>query len=534
MAYSDEDLRKYLLKAQEVLNSRNENQLSEEDLKDIAQELGIDTEEVAKIREDYLTRGNTHLNFGNYTEAIQEFEQLLLLAPNHPKGLYGMAKAYLEQWNNQGKKADKEKAFTYANQCIEVAPEYKKAYKIISALKGKPVKKGGTNQTRTAPANSQQQVSWRAYLVPAIIILAMVTGGVIGMTKFFKKSHEIHEYRVGATKEGFVIWQLAAKRYKKRPYRRDVKLTIADVATKKVLKEVAIPPRKGVNGNQLWKYSTQIGDSFYDINSTKGVFVARGVRTGEVTHNKAMLAAEFKELEGGVSKVKRERNDDWWVVTTKKGLTFWVNHKEKKIFNSQQYKQQRRAYAKVKRWVKVYNPANRNESKVILAEVKSPFGISGNRQLRMDGVRENKINTGRVKALISLDKTSYFLSPKLLYGDANYALITYKTEVGNAGQYRLACVDKTGKVLWQKGQEDFKNPLMSELIQKSLRRTSSFHFILHKNTLGMSKTVRVSAKRKYKYDRHHIALGLNLDTGNIAWQYSPTLYKTKFEKDKAK
>jgi hypothetical protein len=121
-----------------------------------------------------------------------------------------------------------------------------------------------------------------------------------------------------------------------------------------------------------------------------------------------------------------------------------------------------------------------------------------------------------------------------VYGETDYALVASKTEVGSAGKYRLACVDKTGKVLWEKGEEDFQNPLMLDLIRSSSRRNINFHFVHHQSILGMSKTVRVSAKRKYKYDMHHIALGLNLKTGKVAWQYSPTLYKTKFEKDTAK
>ena len=56
MAYSDEDLQKYLKKAEEVLRSKTENYLSEEDLNDIAKNLGLNIKEIAQAREDYLTR----------------------------------------------------------------------------------------------------------------------------------------------------------------------------------------------------------------------------------------------------------------------------------------------------------------------------------------------------------------------------------------------------------------------------------------------------------------------------------------------
>lgn len=539
MAYSDEDLRKYLLKAQEVLNSKKENQLSEADLNEIAQELGIDTDEIAKIREDYLTRGNTHLNFGNHTEAIQEFEQLLLLAPNHSEGLYGMAKAHLEKWNSQGKKADKDKALNYANQCIEIAPDYKQAYEVVSALKAKKRKKTGTKivEKQQKPNKKGMVTSVLTLWALLLVGLAVVIGVGLGVVKWLSPSPLVYEYRVGATQKGFVIWEFTAKRHRKKQYYHQVKLTIADVASQKILKEIDIPSRYGVNGNQLWKNAQQVGERFYYINTADAAFAARHARTGDISSNKEMLSARFKELNEGVLSVY-QAHAGWLRVTTKNGLKFWVNLDTNKVLNQKQYTALKKTRFKTKRWLKVYNPNNpnnRNECKLILAELNEHLNKLDQPQVSMDGMRvtvlQKGINEGKVKPLTLLEKANYFLKPKLVYGDSTHALIAYKTDVSRRGAYRLACVDKAGNVVWNKRPEDFKNPLMLKVAQAKTSKASGVHLIRHQNVLGISKT-NLWVKKGRNYKRHHIALGLNLQTGNIEWQYSPTLYNTKFEKAK--
>ncbi|EAY31780.1 tetratricopeptide repeat protein [Microscilla marina] len=533
MAYSEEDLQKYLRKAQEVLNSKKENQLSETDLNEIVQDLGLNIEEIAQAREDYLTRGTTHLNFGNYAEAIGEFEQLLLLSPNHPKGLYGLAKAYLEKWKNHGKKADKEKALQYANQCIEVAPDYKAAYKVISTLKHKPTKKNSVSQQNNSRnSHHKKTTSLRTYLTPITVFIVMTIGVFVGMKNVFYPPAKIQQYRVGATKDGLVIWQITSEKHRKKPYYRDIKLTIADATTKKILREVAIPPRKGVRGNQLWRNCRQLGDSFYYINGIKGIFVARHLRTGKITNSKEMLAKSFKELNGGISKVRLDRSG-WLEVTTKQGLRYWLNLESKKVLNQPQYYELRRArFNRIKRWWQVPRQSNNKERKVVLLEVQEK--MQGYRQKRMNSIwpahLQKKLNSGRVKVMTPLDKASYFLMPKLVYGNDDLAVIRYKTEVGTNGKYRLSCVDKAGSVLWDKGPEEVNNPLVLHLMNS---HKPNVYFAQYKNTLGMSSIhIRVKEKRRSRYVE--VAVGLDLTTGRLVWAHSPTLYKTKFEKQKSK
>lgn len=182
MAYSDQDLEKYLTKAQEVLNSKTEDYLSEKDLQDIVQKLGLNIHELAKAKKDYLIRGHNHRRAGNYSDAIKEYEQLLLLAPNNDKGLCGLAQAYAGKWHEQRKKVDKEKALAYAYNCTEINPNLKQAYHVINELKSSKSRKG--NPKKTLSRKKEETDSNRsalifvagsvAYLVALIFLIANV------------------------------------------------------------------------------------------------------------------------------------------------------------------------------------------------------------------------------------------------------------------------------------------------------------------------------------------------------------------------
>ena len=315
MAYSDEELDKYLKKAQEVLNSKKEDYLSEDDLQDIAQRLGLDIREIVKAKEDYLTRGNNHLNFGNYDEAIKEYEQLLLLAPKDARGLYGLAQAHLEKWHHDGKKANKEKALEYANSCIEVDPKFQKAYAIISELKQKPqgkkkkptkqpspkkkVKQAKKKDPKPARSSSKKKkFAWEA-LLPILVVGAVIA---IQFGIYFYKSSGTSQYKVAPTKNGIVVWQVKYTKYKKYPYYRKMKLMIADAASGKLLKEVDLPERKKTDGNRFWNRVKLINGSFYDYYND--YFIARDLLTGELTDSKELLSQKFPQIAGGVGKVR--------------------------------------------------------------------------------------------------------------------------------------------------------------------------------------------------------------------------------------
>lgn len=545
MAYSDEELDKYLKKAQEVLNSKKEDYLSEDDLQDIAQRLGLDIKEIVKAKEDYLTRGNNHLNFGNYDEAIKEYEQLLLLAPKDAQGMYGLAQAHLEKWHHDGKKVNKEKALEYANSCIEIDPKFQKAYAIISELKQKPQgkkkrpakpptpKKKVKQAKKKAPkpvqsSSKKNKVNWGTAAIP-ILFMGVVIAFQFGI--FSYKSKGTSQYKVAPTKNGIVIWQVKYTKYKKYPYYRKVKLLIADAATGKLLKEVDLPERKKTDGNYFWNRVKRFNGSFYDYYND--YFIARDIRTGEVTDSKELISQKFPKIEGGIGKI-RTYNRDWFKVTSKQGTEYWYNLRTKKLLSQREYNQRNQNKTPFWQytWQKVINPDNQNQFKFLLSKQ-----LSKRRYVRtQDNVKrsynkslQNNINRGYVRLITRTEKSNYFLRPKTIYADSTHLLFKYQTEIGKEGVYRLACLNGKGDVVWEKGLEDLEVPLLKYLLGNNYSRTNTY-FARHKNVLGISSQ-RVR-KNKKSYRNYKIAVGVDLNTGKVVWKYSPGLYKTKFKKDK--
>ncbi|HAS42743.1 MAG TPA: hypothetical protein DCS93_19840 [Microscillaceae bacterium] len=539
MAYSDEDLDKYLKKAQEVLNSKNEDYLNEEDLQDIAQKLGLNMQEIAQAKEDYLVRGNNHLNFGNYQEAISEYEQLLLLAPKDPKGLYGLAKAHLEKWHQDGKKANKEKALEYANNCIENDPKFQEAYAIISELKQKPQgnrKKTAQSAKKTpqkpapkkkSPKPAATKKSKRRKptqeALGAILVIGVVLAVQIGVS--FYKSKGTSQYMVGTTKQGIVVWQVKYTKYDKRPYYRKPKLLIAQASTGKLLKEIDLPAREKVDGDRLWHKTKIINGSFYDY--YKDSFIARDILTGEITDSKALLVQKFPQIGAGIGKIQH-RNNNWFKITSKQGSEHWYNPATQKLLNNDEYRQQNQIRTPFwqYQWVKIENPENRNQYKFLLTQqlsrrsYRNKQGISGT----SDQYLQNNINKGYTRMTTKSEKANFFLKPKVIYSDSTHILFKYKTEIGKQGAFRLACIGKSGDVLWEKGFEDLENPLLKNFLTQHSFKS---RFARYKNELGISNT-RVS-KVKKRYPLYKMAIGVDLNTGKVLWKHSPRLYDTKFK-----
>lgn len=542
MAYSEEDLQKYLKKAQEVLNSKTENHLSAEDLNDIAQNLGLNIKEIAQAREDYLTRGNTHLKFNNLDEATQEFEQLLLLSPNHPEGLIGLAQAHLEKWQQNHKKADKEKALEYANQCIDIVPDLNQAYVIISELRQKPkaAKKAKTkpsiqkqtlvqSRTKNTSRNKAKRTSKDKLINLLLIVGILVFVGAYQLFSHFYKSTKTSGLRVGNTSQGLVLWQVKTKRYKKYPYHRQPVLQIAQATTGELLQEIALPEIAGVDGNRLWYYAKQIKQSFYDYH--KENFEARNVLTGKITDSKAMLVARFPELSGGIGKIKTYIND-WLKITSKQGAEYLYSPVTRQLITPIQYNQGRnknRQKSWQYSWLKIVNPSNTNQSKIVLTQVFRNANRRYNNyhysNFRAQSLQKN-IAQGRVKLVTPIGKACYFLQPEAIYADSTHTIFRYKTEISKQAQYRLACIDRSGNVVWEKGQDDIEVPLLIQLMRNPKTRAT---FARHKNVLGISSPqIRVIKKNRTRY--YQMAVGLDLHTGKVPWKYSPRYYKSRFKK----
>ncbi len=138
MDYSDDRLQKYINRMLILQDEQREKPLSDQELKEIALELGmseedwLDSQETAKA---HLKSGQGHLRFGNWKEAIQELEQANALIPNSVEATYSLAKAYAAGWLEAEKPAHQEQAQKYAQRTLKLQPGHSEALQIIRDIR---------------------------------------------------------------------------------------------------------------------------------------------------------------------------------------------------------------------------------------------------------------------------------------------------------------------------------------------------------------------------------------------------------------
>ncbi|MCI4669798.1 MAG: hypothetical protein MRZ79_16810 [Bacteroidia bacterium] len=125
-----------------ILELQDKNQshapLSEEELKKVALELGLNEGELAFIDqeiEDHKQRGKGFASYENWEDAIEEFKQALTLKPIDQESLGEISRAHYELWKAKSKGEDKEKAISYARNLLDLDPSHEPSLKMISDLK---------------------------------------------------------------------------------------------------------------------------------------------------------------------------------------------------------------------------------------------------------------------------------------------------------------------------------------------------------------------------------------------------------------
>ena len=135
----------FIQKVSEIQNSKDDEDVSTADLKQIALETGLsedDWEKVQKVYGDHLKRGSGFLSHKNYSDAISEYKQALILSPDSEDTLFGLATAYRDQFIETGTAGDRELAEKFAARCLDYSPTHEGALSLISDLKKKVTASG--------------------------------------------------------------------------------------------------------------------------------------------------------------------------------------------------------------------------------------------------------------------------------------------------------------------------------------------------------------------------------------------------------
>jgi hypothetical protein len=176
---SDEILRNYMENVLRLQQERDRSAMSDQDLKQIALEAGMSEADLDYVRhrlDDCMNRGKGFIRYQSWTDAIQELEQAIALAPNNVDALSALATAYAGRWREKGGSADRDHARATAERVLDLDSKNDTALRIVSALN---TKREGLLGSETVTGRPSRPGSGRRVLVPALIGLAIIIAIIV-------------------------------------------------------------------------------------------------------------------------------------------------------------------------------------------------------------------------------------------------------------------------------------------------------------------------------------------------------------------
>ncbi len=136
----DEILMQYLSKVGELQKNRSKA-LPAEELRSIAQELGLSPEDLKAAEQsakDHLARGQGFLKHGLLDDALKELKNALALSPYDQETMLLVAEAHLQRWHKKRHLPDKNEADRLAREVLAEAPENERAFGVLKRLDAPP------------------------------------------------------------------------------------------------------------------------------------------------------------------------------------------------------------------------------------------------------------------------------------------------------------------------------------------------------------------------------------------------------------
>ncbi|TAF64464.1 MAG: tetratricopeptide repeat protein [Cytophagales bacterium] len=548
MKNQDEILEAYIQKVLEIQQQQQSQGLSSEDLAEIARNMGIPENELENARSAYLTRGQGFLKYGNWEDAIKEFQQLLILNPNNSEVLYNIAVAYAGLYEQNHRDKDKEQAIKYAQIALQIRPDYEAAIKLISTLK-KTTQQTGYQQAypnyqtySKTPTNNQKT----ALITFIVVVIALSTFVVIGVgilissstnrtfsTKegtttqstreevksYFKStSTSISAFKALVGKKGAVVWTVSyIQTNTSKGIRRQHYIHIINPETGTVLKE--IPIADDYKLESFWTNLQSCPEGFYNVNEKENTWEVRDMYTGEIVGTPEILSKKYQQLRVGIGKIKY--SSGWFEITTKDGDEYFYSIEQNLLATKEEKEKSENDYRNKINWVNEYRwyfVKDRNKSMIGLVKDKvSPFRIyeySGktayNDSKESFERRMNNSYRGNGEVLAFNTEKKYF-EPIFLYGDADLCVFYHPLEIGNNPPFAITAIDNKGKILWE-----IFNPTSVMLQALNEKNRYGFKTTRYQNTL-----VIYSHYLSFKGKNAPYSSGIDLNTGKLLWEYSP-------------
>ncbi len=184
-------LESYIKKILQIQREKKEQTFSNDELKNIALELGLaesEWEDIQKKVKDHVKQGDGFYTYKNYEDAIKQYQEALSLNPYQPELLCKLASAYQQKWYQEKKSDDKNMAIEHAQRCLEIDTTQEGAIRIISEIK-----------THESGSNSLQ--SKRKQIVTITILMTIFTMLSTGLAFIFLHNRDTHRinFKVGDT-----------------------------------------------------------------------------------------------------------------------------------------------------------------------------------------------------------------------------------------------------------------------------------------------------------------------------------------------
>ncbi|HAI76169.1 MAG TPA: hypothetical protein DCM08_07965, partial [Microscillaceae bacterium] len=300
-------LQDYVRKILEIQQQRERSSISEQEMKQIAEDMGIDYGQIEEVKLAYWMRGEGHLRNHNFEDALDEFEQLLILSPNDPNVFYNIASCYAGTWFAKGKKAAREEALKFAEACIDIDPAHEKAFKLIGELKGTKKATAGTAYKPTQQPNNKIAVK----IVVAVLIFSFLSSLIPVFISIFKSSKSLtnsfqqlrgtlqsETINLGSVRggvasigsKGSVLWVVSQASSGSK-----FQALVISLNEKKQIATIDLPAFEGTSFSQ----PMAMAGAIYFFDQKQGIFEARDMYTGEIVENNKILANRYEPLKAG-------------------------------------------------------------------------------------------------------------------------------------------------------------------------------------------------------------------------------------------
>ncbi len=502
---------------------------SDEDLKFIAEGMGVEVEDLEKAREDYATRAKGHLQYHNWQDAIKEYQQLLILSPQDAEAYYGLACAHAGLWKEKYSNAEKEKAIEYTEKALTFNPAHQQALQLLSQLRKKRQSPKSSYTHKINPKTSTKR-ALNTNLV-AIVLVTLMVGASIFSTRYIgisidnalksssktnsstSSSGVIYASVASIDNRGAVYWSIEYEQYHTNSSLvRDFFARIIDPKTGKEIKKIDFAKAEKIT-NYKWRKAKLIKDKLYNFDRDAQTFEARDTHTGKVVENLDILSQKYEELKNGIGEVKEEGT--WYKLTLKNGDVFWYSpyltllhsdkehtfweNNDKNIHLSYEWNFEAEG---AKRRYYLFEKEKRNQH----------FNNHKTRPSQIDFTNKNqRFFQARYGTQISTQPSEWFLQAQILYADKEVCLILHKKEIGPSSPNVLSAIDKNGTTLWQKA--DFKSIFLKNLEYDKLYNINTSKY---QDTLVLEFPYLRINNKNYRF-----AIALDTKTGKILWEYSP-------------